>query len=86
LRAKRAITYQFRRHRDRLASLAARLESLSPLGVLARGYSVTQHTASRLVVTDAATLAVGDMLTSRFAQGQAISRVTEIQPEDGLSV
>jgi exodeoxyribonuclease VII large subunit len=86
LRAKRAITYQFRRHRDRLAALAARLESLSPLGVLARGYSVTQHTATRQVLTDAAALAVGDMLTSRFAQGQAISRVTEIQPEHDLFV
>jgi len=86
LRARRAIIYQFRRQRDRLAALAARLESLSPLGVLARGYSVTQHTATRQVVTDAATLAVGDNLTSRFAQGQAISRVTEIQPADDLLV
>ena len=83
LRAKRAIGHQLTRHRDRLASLAARLESLSPLGVLARGYSVTQHTATGQVVTDAASLAVGDTLTSRFGRGQAISQVTEIQPADG---
>lgn len=82
LRAQRAMNYQCSRHRDRLAALAARLESLSPLGVLARGYSVTQHTATRQVVTDATALAVGDMLTSRFAQGQAISRVMEIPPVD----
>lgn len=82
LRAKRAIGYQLTRNRDRLGSLAARLESLSPLGVLARGYSVTQHTASGQVVTDAATLTVGDTLTSRLGRGQAISQVTEIRPAD----
>jgi len=82
LRAKRAIGYQLTRNRDRLGSLAARLESLSPLGVLARGYSVTQHTASGQVVTDAAALTVGDTLTSRFGRGQAISQVTEIHPAD----
>ena len=82
LRAKRAIGYQLTRNRDRLGSLAARLESLSPLGVLARGYSVTQYTASGRVVTDATALTVGDTLTSRFGRGQAISQVTEIQPAD----
>jgi exodeoxyribonuclease VII large subunit len=85
MRAKRALAYQLTRHQDRLASLAARLESLSPLGVLARGYSVTQQTATGQVVTAAGSLAVGDTLTSRFAQGQAISQVTEIQPADGTS-
>lgn len=82
LRARRAMTYQGTRHRDRLAALAARLESLSPLGVLARGYSVTQHATTGQLVSDAETLAVGDILASRFARGQAISRVTEIQAAD----
>nr|MCU0873401.1 exodeoxyribonuclease VII large subunit [Pirellulaceae bacterium] len=82
LRAKRAIGHQLTRNRDRLGALAARLESLSPLGVLARGYSVTQRTASGQVVTDAAALTVGDTLTSRFGRGQAISQVTEIHPAD----
>lgn len=83
LRAKRAFTHRLTRHRDRLASLTARLESLSPLGVLARGYSLTQQTATGGVVTDAASLVVGDMLTSRFGRGQAVSQVTEIQPAEG---
>jgi len=79
LRARRAIRNQVTRQRDRLVSLAAHLESLSPLGVLARGYSVTQHAATGQVVTDAASLAIGDTVTSRFGRGQALSRVTEIQ-------
>lgn len=82
LRAARAMNYQCSRAQDRLAALAARLESLSPLGVLARGYSVTQHAASGQLVTDAAALAVGDLLASRFARGQAFSRVTEIHAAD----
>ena len=82
MRTQRAIAFQLTRHKDRLAAVAARLESLSPLGVLARGYSVTQRTASGQVVTDAAGLTVGDTLTSRFGRGQAISQVTEIQPAD----
>lgn len=82
LRAARAMNYQCSRAQDRLAALAARLESLSPLGVLARGYSVTQHAASGQLVTDAAALAVGDLLASRFARGQAFSRVTEIRAAD----
>ncbi len=81
LRARRAVRYQLTRQRDRLVSLAAHLESLSPLGVLARGYTVTQQTATGQIVNDATTLAVGDILTTRFARGQAVSRVTEIQPQ-----
>lgn len=81
LRARRAVRYQLTRHRDRLASLAAHLESLSPLGVLARGYTVTQHTATGQIVSDATTLAVGDILTTRFARSQTVSRVMEIQPQ-----
>jgi exodeoxyribonuclease VII large subunit len=79
MRARRAIAFQVTRHKDRLAALAARLESLSPLGVLSRGYSLTQRTATGELVTDAAALAVGDELTTRYALGQTVSRVTEIQ-------
>jgi exodeoxyribonuclease VII large subunit len=81
LRAGRAMKYHWSRSQDRVAALAARLESLSPLGVLARGYSVTQHTATGQLVTDASAVAVGDLLTSRYARGQTLSRVTEIHPE-----
>ncbi|NLF73552.1 MAG: exodeoxyribonuclease VII large subunit [Candidatus Anammoximicrobium sp.] len=79
LRAQRAVAFQLTRHKDRLAALAARLESLSPLSVLARGYSLTHQAATGQIVTDAATLNVGDEIRSRFAQGQAVSRVTEIR-------
>jgi exodeoxyribonuclease VII large subunit len=55
------------------------LESLSPLAVLQRGYSVTQRASDGQLVRDATTLMVGDQIVSRFAHGQATSRIEEIR-------
>lgn len=54
---------------------AARLEVLSPLKTLARGYTIATHGGSGKVVTDAETLAVGDQLLLRLHRGQASCRV-----------
>jgi exodeoxyribonuclease VII large subunit len=78
LRATRAVRHQGTRARDRLAAAAGRLESLSPLAVLGRGYSVTQHSATGRIVTDASTLTIGDELTTRLAHGVVASQVMEI--------
>ncbi len=58
---------------------AARLEVLSPLSTLSRGYSITARVADGLVVTDAEQLAVGDRLRLRFQHGMAISRVESVE-------
>ena len=58
----------------------ARLESLSPLAVLGRGYSLTQRTADGRVIRAAAELSPGEQITTRFAHGQAISRVEQVEP------
>ena len=78
LRARHAIRRQVRTARDRLTGLAAHLESLSPLAVLARGYSLTERTADGTLVRDASQLGVGQEITTRFARGQTVSRVVEI--------
>jgi exodeoxyribonuclease VII large subunit len=57
-------------------SLAARLNALSPLAVLARGYSVTFTSPERRVVTDAASVRVGDTLETLLARGRVMSSVT----------
>jgi exodeoxyribonuclease VII large subunit len=77
LRAGRAVQNHLQRHRDRLAALAARLESLSPLAVLARGYTVTSRVDDRQVIRDSRRLAPGDRIETRFAEGRAISRIEE---------
>ena len=64
--------------RQQTDTLAGRLESLSPLAVLGRGYSLTQRTADGRFA--AAELSPGQQITTRFAHGQAISRVEQIEP------
>ena len=80
-RAGRAVRGQVERARRRTEALAGRLESLSPLAVLARGYSLTQRADDGRVIRDASQLTAGDRLTTRFAKGRAHSRVEQIEPE-----
>jgi exodeoxyribonuclease VII large subunit len=64
--------------RARLQELAAALNSLSPLAVLGRGYSLTRTVPDGKLVTDAATLTPGDLLRLTFAKGEARGRVEEV--------
>ncbi len=77
-RAVRSIRQLQRSATDRLNSLIDRLESLSPLGVLARGYSVTTRTDNGAVVRDATTLSIGDQITTRLASGAVVSKIERI--------
>jgi len=77
-RAERAVRNRLKHARDATDATAAQLESLSPLGVLRRGYTVTQQTSDGQVVRRASDLSPGDRITTRFAEGQTISRVEEV--------
>jgi exodeoxyribonuclease VII large subunit len=46
---------------------------------LGRGYSITERVDSGDVVRDAAQLAPGDLIRTRFGQGQAVSRVETVE-------
>ena len=61
----------------KLAKLCSKLDSLSPLAVLARGYSITQNTAGNAII-DSAQLQLNEQIQTRFRQGTVISRVIEI--------
>jgi exodeoxyribonuclease VII large subunit len=61
--------------RARLASAAGRLEGLSPLNVLARGYSLTRRLDDLAVVRSPAQVAPGDRLLTQVGGGQIVSRV-----------
>lgn len=67
-------------HRHRLAQLAARLDSLSPLKVLERGYAVAINARDGRVVTDAAAVEIGDELEVRVNRGRirAVTRARQI--------
>ena len=59
----------------RLDRAATRLKLLDPSGVLSRGYSITLD-AEGHVVTSAATVAAGQVLTTRLKDGEIESQVT----------
>jgi exodeoxyribonuclease VII large subunit len=73
-RLERAAGQRLVQAEAQLKSLASRLETLSPLNVLTRGYSLT-HTADGKLVRNAGEVRPGDVLTTRVAAGSIISRV-----------
>ena len=77
-RAQRSLRHAIRHARQRLTGLAGRLESLSPLAVLQRGYSLTLRTDEGSLVTDSSQVTAGDSLTTRLARGSVVSRVERI--------
>jgi len=58
---------------------AEKLTSLSPLNILARGYSITFKMPQGAVVKDAHLLEAGDMIKSRVYRGEILSQVTEVE-------
>ncbi|HEV3231633.1 MAG TPA: exodeoxyribonuclease VII large subunit [Candidatus Dormibacteraeota bacterium] len=78
-RLQLALRTSLDRAQRHLAADRARLEALSPLAVLARGYSLARDEAGR-VVTSIADLAVGQRLLTVFADGIAVGEVHELRP------
>lgn len=76
-RALRATGTGVRLARQRLRGGAERLQALSPLAVLQRGYSIARDERSGQLVRDAACLSTGDHLQLTFAQGSARVRVED---------
>lgn len=78
-RAQRAVDRRLEVARSVLGTQAGRLESLSPLGVLARGYSLTTRLDDGRLVRAARDVAVGDRLRTRLAAGEIISQVEAVE-------
>jgi exodeoxyribonuclease VII large subunit len=77
-RGARAIDRRLEQAKSQIQQKAAQLESLSPLGVLARGYSLTTRVTDGEIVREAEQLAVGDELRTRLASGEVTSRVEQV--------
>jgi exodeoxyribonuclease VII large subunit len=65
------------RCRDKLARISGRLEALSPLACLERGYSIVHKLPEERIIKDASTLSAGDRLRITFTTGKAICRVED---------
>lgn len=75
-RLRRAMVTLTRQRREAAGALAARLELLSPLAVLGRGYAIARREDGR-VVRRAAEVQRGESLSLRLAEGAARVRVEE---------
>ncbi len=60
-----------------LAKLASNMDHLSPLGVLAKGYSVAEDVKGR-VIKSSKSLKLGDSLKLRFSKGTALTKVLKV--------
>src|SRR3954447_12906840 len=73
-----AVRRLLREHEGRLAMMAGKIESLSPLAVLARGYTITQDARTGEVIRAASRLRIGQSIVTLFGEGSAISKVESI--------
>jgi exodeoxyribonuclease VII large subunit len=67
--------------REEFSGRVGRLEALSPLAVLGRGYSITLDESGREVLRDAELVAVGATISTRLLRGRLLSRVSEVRSE-----
>ncbi len=68
------------RERGRFVRLAAKLDAMSPLKVLSRGYNVARKENGRVVMS-ANELSLGERLHLRFAEGGAVVNVLEVEEQ-----
>ena len=64
---------------EKLGLAAGRLEALSPLRVLARGYAIVTREGETAPVTDAAALAAGERVRLRLARGRASAQILDTE-------
>ncbi len=75
-----ALQRTFERLRGRLDRTAASLDAYSPLRTLQRGYSIVTHVESRAVVRRADALQAREQVRIRFAVGDAVATIEELEP------
>jgi exodeoxyribonuclease VII large subunit len=71
----RRLRDRIRQLKDRLVQRSGRLDALSPLAVLDRGYCIAHKIPEEKLVKNAAALDVGDFVRVTFSKGKAICQV-----------
>jgi exodeoxyribonuclease VII large subunit len=79
-RMQAAIRRQQDRAQSALGVLASRLETLSPLAVLSRGYAVCWNADRTAIVREAASLAAGDHIRVTLHEGEVACEVLTVEP------
>jgi exodeoxyribonuclease VII large subunit len=63
---------------EKFNRIIGKLEALSPISILKRGYSITMKLPEGIIVKDTGLLKVGDRIETKLGQGKFRSRVEEI--------
>jgi exodeoxyribonuclease VII large subunit len=74
-----AVHRMLREYEGRLATIAGKIDSLSPLAVLARGYTITQDARTGDVIRSANHVRTGQSILTLFGDGKAVSKVESIE-------
>ena len=69
--------------RQKTGNLTQRLDALSPLSILSRGYSLSMLMPEKLIVKDAARLKVGDVVKTVLDRGSFLGSVQEVIQDEG---
>ncbi|MFZ3055640.1 MAG: exodeoxyribonuclease VII large subunit [Smithella sp.] len=77
----KSFSYRLAALRELLRKNSAVLESLSPLAVLQRGYSITRSTASGMIVRQADALSIGADVNVQLAKGNFNAKIEKISQE-----
>jgi exodeoxyribonuclease VII large subunit len=80
-RLRRAIIWKQQEQRNRLQQLAERLNALSPLQVLARGYALARLVPQGTPLHRVSQTKVGDLISVQLAEGQLEACVTALDSE-----
>ena len=64
--------------REKFMTLSGKLNALSPLAVLTRGYGAVYSSDGKKVITEAGDVSVGDTLKLRMSDGEVYATATEI--------
>lgn len=81
-RLQQLISTKQQQSKGRFESVGSKLEALSPLKTLERGFSiVTQGESTTDVVTSSEQLSVGDKISARFSQGHATAVIESLEKD-----
>ncbi len=78
-RLQQCVTKRLHGSRARFGALSGRLDTLSPLKVLARGYAVCWNEDRTRVIRDSADVAVGDTVHVNLSRGTIDAKVSQIK-------
>ena len=75
---EQAIKNKLAKVEEKLHSMGSRLDSVSPLATLSRGYSITRNDHDD-IIRHAKTLQNGDLIHTEFSDGKVISKVERVK-------